>query len=154
LGLVPEVNACFEQLFHGDVSQNTSSLNCILCGFACPLRIDSLLRSRRCGREDFWSRIPGPAARGTFRLAEPKLIRLPLAELEALACPLLSVLLAFLAASIAGKEAGHLQLLAELNVELQQGAGDAHLQSARLAVDSTAGYVGVDIKSRSGLAGY
>src|SRR5262249_39518759 len=65
LGLVPEVNARFEQLFHGDVSQNTSSLNCILRGTSCPLGIDSLLRSRPCGREDFWSRlIPGSPPSG------------------------------------------------------------------------------------------
>jgi hypothetical protein len=29
---VPEVNTCFEQLLHGDVSQKTSLLNCILRG--------------------------------------------------------------------------------------------------------------------------
>jgi hypothetical protein len=52
---------------------------------------------------------------------------LALAELEALACALLSVLLAFLGAGVAGEEALALQLLAQFNVELQQGAGNAHL---------------------------
>jgi hypothetical protein len=50
---VAKVDTRFKQLFHGDVSQNTSLLNCILRGTSCPLGIYSLLRSRGCGREDF-----------------------------------------------------------------------------------------------------
>lgn len=53
--------------------------------------------------------------------------RLPLAELEAFTGTLLSVLLAFFGAGVAGEEALALQLLAQFNVELQQGAGNAHL---------------------------
>ena len=53
LGLVPEVDARFEQFLHGDVSQITSLLDCILRGSNCPLGIDSLVRSRQSGRENF-----------------------------------------------------------------------------------------------------
>src|SRR6185312_2263589 len=77
---------------------------------------------------------------------------LPLAELEALACSLLSVLLALFTASIAGEEAFNLQLLTQLHVKLQQGAGNAHLQSPSLAIDSAAINIGVDIKSGRSLA--
>src|SRR5207245_6120320 len=78
---------------------------------------------------------------------------LPLTELEALARALLSVFFTFLAASIAGKEAFGFQFFAQLEVELQQGAGNAHPQSAGLAIDAAAGNVGRDIEGGSGLAG-
>ena len=52
---------------------------------------------------------------------------LSLRELEALARTLLSVLLALFAAGVAGKEAFHLQLLAQFNIEFQQRAGNSHL---------------------------
>ena len=51
---------------------------------------------------------------------------LTLAELEALAGALLTVLLAFLLARIAGHEAFSLQLATQLRVELLQGTGNAH----------------------------
>src|SRR5262249_14168656 len=78
---------------------------------------------------------------------------LPLAELEALTCSLLSILLTLFSASIAGEEAFHLQLFAQFDVELKQRAGNAHLERACLTVDSTAGNVGVDVKCRGGFAG-
>src|SRR5262249_12903718 len=78
---------------------------------------------------------------------------LAFAELEPLACTLLSILLALFSASVTGEEAFDLELLAQFEVELQQRAGNAHLERARLTVDSTAGNVGVDVKSRGGLAG-
>src|SRR5262249_12662507 len=120
LGLVAKVDTRLKQLLHGDVSQNTSLLNCILRGPSCPLGIDSLLRSRRCGREDFG---PGDqplnSALGTpGRMSKAKLIstkttgrpmpscskNLALGELEPLARSLLSILLALFAACIAGKK--------------------------------------------------
>ncbi len=58
---------------------------------------------------------------------------LPLAELEALAGAGLSVLLAFLLAGVAGQEPGRLEALAQLAVELEQGARDAVADGARLA---------------------
>src|SRR5262249_40424669 len=66
---------------------------------------------------------------------------------------LLSILLALFSASVTGEEAFHLQLFAQFDVELKQGAGNAHLERARLTVDSAAGNVGVNIKRRSGFAG-
>ena len=52
---------------------------------------------------------------------------LALRELEAFTSALLSILFALFTAGIAGKEAFHLKALAQLNVELQQGAGNTHL---------------------------
>src|SRR5215472_18846295 len=79
---------------------------------------------------------------------------LPFAELEALACALLSILLAFFGAGIAREEAFYLQFLAQLGVELQQRTGNPHLERAGLAVHAAARDIGVDIKSRNGLAGH
>src|SRR5262249_4115566 len=166
LRLVPEVNACFEQLLHGDVSQTTSLVDCILRGTSSPLGIDSLrpLPSEREGR----FLVPvGPFA-GTRNLTPANLKQtsqkmrttlvvlktLAFAELEAFTSAFLSVLLALLAASIAREEAFDLEFLAQFNVELQQGAGDAHLERASLAVDAATGHVRADVKCGTGLAGH
>src|SRR4051794_5690963 len=64
---------------------------------------------------------------------------LAFAELEALARALLPVLLALLDARVARQEAFLLQLRPELQVVLDQGAGDAEAQRAGLAGDAAAG---------------
>src|SRR5262249_26952683 len=74
-------------------------------------------------------------------------------ELEAFTRSLLSILLALFTAGVAGKEAFHFQLLAQFHVELQQRAGNAHLQCAGLAVDSAAGNVRRNVKGGGGFAG-
>src|SRR5208283_995448 len=57
---------------------------------------------------------------------------LPLRELEASACALLSVLLAFLAARVAGDESLGLERLAQLRVELHQRARNTQLHRVGL----------------------
>src|ERR1700730_4232954 len=52
--------------------------------------------------------------------------QLALAQLESLSSALLPVLLALLDACIAGEQSVGLERLAQLDVELEQGAGDAH----------------------------
>src|SRR5215472_3430706 len=64
--------------------------------------------------------------------------QLPLAELEALARTLLSVLLAFLAAGVARKHAFALQFRAQLGVELEQSAGDAQAHGTGLSIHASA----------------
>src|SRR6186997_3079207 len=64
---------------------------------------------------------------------------LPLAELEALARALLTVLLAFLDARVARQEAFFLQPRAQLEVVADQRPGDAEAQRAGLAGDAAAG---------------
>src|ERR1043165_8278554 len=66
-------------------------------------------------------------------------MRLPFAELEALARALLPVLLALLDARVARQEAFLLQLRPELGVVRDERAGDAEAQRARLAGGAAAG---------------
>src|SRR5580700_4521554 len=74
------------------------------------------------------------------RRGAPRVLRgrLALGELEASAGALLSVLLAFLAAGVAGYEAFGLERLAELGVEFHESAGDAELDRVGLAHDAAA----------------
>src|SRR3954454_24430240 len=65
--------------------------------------------------------------------------RLSLAELEAFARSLLTVLLAFLDPRVAGQEARLLQPLPQFDVELDQRPGDAQAQRPGLAGDAAAG---------------
>src|SRR6185369_10237788 len=138
LGLMPEVNTRFEQLFHGDVSQTTSSLVCI----------------RELSRSTSRITIPVPAPRSTGRIEHLKqlpafscqLSLLSLAELEALASAFLPILLAFLAARIARDQALGLQLLAELGVEKHERARDSKFHRIGLSVDSATGDVRQDIE--------
>src|ERR1700743_4010059 len=65
--------------------------------------------------------------------------RLALAELEPLAGALLPVLLALLDARIAGEQTFGLQRFAQLDVELKESAGDAHLHRIGLGADAAAG---------------
>src|SRR5437667_10779921 len=83
--------------------------------------------------------------------AKPK--TLPLAELEALAGALLPVLLALFAARIAREQAFALQLLAQLSIELDEGAGNAQLHRACLAVHAAAGHRGQHVEAGGGFAG-
>src|ERR1051326_5019095 len=78
--------------------------------------------------------------------------RLALAELEPLACALLSVLLAFLAARVAGHVALGLQLGAQFGIELEQRAGDAQLDRSRLSVDAAPAHAGDDVEAGRGFA--
>src|SRR6185437_5670419 len=71
--------------------------------------------------------------------------RLALGELEALARPLLAVLLAFLHAGIAREQSGAAQFGAELGVDQQQRAGDAERDRAALAGDAAPMNVGQHI---------
>src|ERR1019366_4407439 len=64
---------------------------------------------------------------------------LPFAELEALACSRHAVLLAFLGARVAREEPVFLELLAQLQVVLDQRAGDAEAHRAGLPRDAAAG---------------
>src|ERR1700679_801745 len=66
-------------------------------------------------------------------ILRPNSQQLPLAELEASASALLAVLLAFLAAAVAGNHAFSLERLAELDVEEHERAGDAELDCIGLA---------------------
>src|ERR1700688_435128 len=68
--------------------------------------------------------------------AEPH--RLALGELEALACPLLAVLLAFLHARIASQKSILAQRRAQFRIEHRNGARQAHANRSSLASDSTA----------------
>src|SRR5882757_7400857 len=76
---------------------------------------------------------------------------LALAELESLAGALLPVLLALLDARVAGEQTFALQRLAQLDVELEQSAGDAHLHRIGLGADAAAGDVGEDVEVREHL---
>src|SRR5688500_9437263 len=76
---------------------------------------------------------------------------LPLAELEALARPLLSVLLPLLDPRVAGQEAGLLQALPQLEVERDQRPGDAQPQRAGLSRDAAAGDRRQDVELVRGL---
>src|SRR5579872_403440 len=78
---------------------------------------------------------------------------LALTKLEAFARALLSVLLALLAAGIAGEKAFRLQFLAQFYVELEQRAGNAHPESSGLAIQAASGNAGHHIKSRGGFTG-
>src|SRR5437588_2499545 len=82
-----------------------------------------------------------------------KLKTLPLAELEALAGALLPVLLALFAARIAREQAFTLQLLAQLGIELDEGAGNTQLHRACLAVHAPAGHRGQHVEVGGGFAG-
>src|SRR3569833_630175 len=74
--------------------------------------------------------------------------RLTLAELESLACALLTVLLALLDASVAGQQAFGLERLPQLRIELDQCTGNAHLHCVCLRGDSTATNSGDHIEAR------
>src|SRR5208283_2027449 len=67
---------------------------------------------------------------------------LPLRELEASACALLSVLLAFLAARVAGDESLGLERLAQLRVELHQRARNTQLHRVGLTHHAAAAHRG------------
>src|SRR5690348_1838790 len=71
---------------------------------------------------------------------------LPFRELELLARALLSVLLAFLGARVAGQETALPQFRTEFCVEQHKRARDSQLGGARLAVDSTTGRIHQDVK--------
>src|SRR4051794_6303493 len=79
--------------------------------------------------------------------------KLSFRELEALTRTLLTVLLAFLAASIAGEESLSLQSFAQFNVELEQRAGNAHLHCVGLPIDAAAGDARDHIEGAGGLGG-
>jgi hypothetical protein len=76
---------------------------------------------------------------------------LPFAELEALARPLLPVLLAFLDPRVARQEAFLLQPRPQLEVVLDQRARDAEPQRAGLAGDAAAGDRREDVELVGGL---
>src|SRR5687768_1722987 len=80
------------------------------------------------------------------------LLLLPLAELEALARPRLTVLLAYLLARVAGEQARRLQPLAQLVVEPKEGARDAMADGAGLARRAAAfhGHLDVEFLRRLG----
>src|SRR5450432_2906622 len=65
-------------------------------------------------------------------------LRLALGELEALACALLSVLLALLHARIAGEKSILAQRGAQFGVEHRNGAGQAHAYGSGLSTDAAA----------------
>src|SRR5437868_4949545 len=77
---------------------------------------------------------------------------LPLRELEALSCSLLSVLLALFAPCVARKQTFALELFAQLDVELEQRAGDAQFDCIRLPVNAAAIYRGNHVERGAGLA--
>src|SRR5581483_6022392 len=76
---------------------------------------------------------------------------LALGELEALAGALLPVFLALFAARVAREKAFRLQLLAQLCIELEQGAGNAHADCVGLSVDAAAGDIGYHVKGGGSL---
>src|SRR5262249_44879353 len=134
-----------------------------------PLGIYSLLRSRGCGREDFGpgdqplnSAFGTPRRKSKLKLVSKKTGRpmpscgktLALGKLEPLAGAFLPILLALFAAGIAGKKTFDLKFLAQFSVELQQRAGNAQLQSAGLAVDSSTGDIRRNIERRGRLGGH
>src|SRR3954470_24557169 len=81
-----------------------------------------------------------PASSKSFNAMPLKLPpRLSLAVLEAFARSLLTVLLAFLDARVAGQEARLLQPLPQVDVELDQRPGDAQAQRPGVAGDAAAG---------------
>src|SRR4051794_17109377 len=80
---------------------------------------------------------------------DPK--RLTLAELEALASALLSVLFALFLTRVTAHEAFSLHLGTQLRVELLKCACDAHADSATLSGDSTAAAGDDNVKAGSGL---
>src|SRR5690242_16244665 len=102
-------------------------------GFRLAHCFDSMLARTDLARSNNYVSKNKPEAGGHYPAAD-----LPLRELEALSCSLLSVLLALFAARIAREQTFTLQLLAQLDVELQQCAGNAHLHRVGLTVDSAA----------------
>src|SRR5687768_3391483 len=80
-----------------------------------------------------------PASSKSFNAIPVKCPPLPLAELEAFARSLLSVLLAFLDARVARQEARLLEPLPQLDVVLDERARDPEPQRSRLAGGAAAG---------------
>src|SRR5450755_3148363 len=74
--------------------------------------------------------------------------RLSLAELEALACALLSVLLTLFCARVTCNHALGLELPAELRIKFHQSARDSEAHCVGLSGYSAAAYIGEDIESR------
>src|SRR5947208_14246179 len=76
--------------------------------------------------------------------------KLPLTELEALPCALLSVLLALFSARVAAAHSRGLELFAQFDIELHQSARNAKLHSIGLAIHASARNIRDHIKcSRS-----
>jgi len=112
LGLVPEVNAGFEQFLHR------------YCGKLPPNQIE-----RGCPLAT-----PASATRPKARFAPRKRHQnLSFGELEPLAGALLSVLLSFVRARVAGQKAELLQPGPQFRIEFHQGPGNAQTGRARLA---------------------
>src|ERR1700739_2368191 len=89
------------------------------------------------GRFNYVSTLIHPSAhRVDRRMKKPASRRLTLAELEPLTGTLLTVLLALLGARVTREQALALEGLAQLGVELKQGAGDAHLDRVCLGADA------------------
>src|ERR1035438_409354 len=74
--------------------------------------------------------------------------RLSLAELEALACALLSVLFALFGARVTGYHALGLELPAQFGIKLHQRARDSETHCIGLSRDSAAAYIGEHVESR------
>src|ERR1700761_1813050 len=91
---------------------------------------------------------------GTPILCSSSESRLALAELESLSGALLPVLLALLDTRVAGEQTFGLQRLAQLDVELQKGAGDTHLHRIGLSANAAARHIGKDVKGRKHLDQY
>jgi hypothetical protein len=164
---VPEVNARFEQLLHGDVSQKTSSLNCILCGFPARSGLIPFVRSRQSGREDFGPGslllIPpaGPRAASKNHFDDLKCGKtsdpaqkqnLALRELETLARTLLSVLLALFDPRITRYQSGLFQCRPQFVVVFNQRACDAVTNSPGLSRRTATSDVNNDIEFRRSLS--
>src|ERR1019366_4813706 len=165
LGLMPEVNTCFEQLLHGDVSQTTSYLDCIPRGGFSPDRSEFPFRNPPrcggCGTNSFrYCYVASHPRNHKTTATEPDNSWRPtlscgqgwgthrfltLRELEALTCTLLAVLLAFLHARVASEEAFGLHLAAEFRVEELESAGEAHADCIRLAMDAATADICDDI---------
>src|SRR3954449_8242799 len=146
------------------------NLDCILCGAQCGLnrsgfipiapshheggagRMTAVLSCQFSVLSKSNRRRPYPVLRTENREQRTR-SALALRELEALARTLLSVLLTFLAACIAGEEPFSFQSFAQFNVELEQRAGNAHLHSVGLAVNTTAGDTGGNVDSALALGG-
>src|SRR5712692_8656147 len=79
---------------------------------------------------------------------------LPLRILEPLSCALLTVLLAFFAARVAGDHALRLELLSQFGVEEDQGARHAKFNGICLTADASAGDIGDHIEITMSLGGH
>src|SRR3954454_20093497 len=72
--------------------------------------------------------------------------KLPLAELEALPCALLSVLLALFTPGVAADHSLGLELFAQFDIELHQSASNAKLHGIGLAIHAAARHIRDHVK--------